>query len=262
MSYLSKCLGTFRHNVDRFDLIVLSVLLFLGMTTGLILLRGDQIGVEITELVPAPDSTAISTRTEIRLTFDEAMDEPSAERRLRVAPPMKGTFRWRGRTLIWQSQSPLASDTRHVVTLEAGARSAQGRTLKDDLTWTFHTGQPRVLFIRINEISRMHVVGTADLDTHQLTHLEDGSSVWDYAVSPDGGQVALGVVRPDASAVDLWLMNADGSDARLWLACDNSQCTGASWSPDGRRLAYEKRELNVDLGAMGAGLGPGLCHFS
>jgi Tol biopolymer transport system component len=89
-----------------------------------------------------------------------------------------------------------------------------------------------------------------------LTHFGDGSSVWDYAVSSDGSQIAFGLVRPDGSAVDLWLMNVDGSAARRFLACDESQCTGAAWSPDGRRLAYERRQLNVDLGAVGGGPGP------
>jgi Tol biopolymer transport system component len=244
------------RDIDRFDRIVLSVLLALGLVIGLILLRGDQIGVRVSTRVPPPNSTGVSTRVEIRLSFDEPMDRASVEGHFKVEPRVDGELAWRGRTLVWRPREGLAVDTRHVVTLLAGARSAQGRRLKKDFTWAFHTGRPRVLFINIGEASQLYEIDSNGLNLRQLTHFGDGSSLWDYSVSPDGSQIAFGLMRPDASTVDLWLMNADGSDARRLLACDQSQCTGASWSPDGRRLAYERRELSVDLGDVGMGLGP------
>lgn len=249
-------LGLIRRQIDRFDVIVLGVLLALGMATVLVLLRGDQVGVQVSELVPVPGSTGVSTRTEIRLTFDESMDKPSVERRFQAMPPVEGTLTWRGDILIWQPGRPLATDARYVIRLAAGAKSALGRALKEDLTWEFYTGHPRVVFMSVGEVSQLYDVDTSALRVRELTRFEDGSSVWDYAASRDGSEIALGLVRPDGSAVDLWLMNADGSDAHRLLACDDSQCTGAAWSPDGRRLAFERRQLNVDLGAMGGGLGP------
>ncbi len=251
-----RYLGSIRHHINRFDLIVLAVLLTLGLSTGLILLRGDQVGVQASELWPAPDSTDASTRTEIRLTFSEAMDKSSVERHLEVIPAHHGTFSWRGKTLIWRPSRALASDTRYVVTLASGARSAQDRILKNDLTWTFETGHPRVVYMNVGDVSQLYAIETSGLSARQLTHFEDGSSVYDYAISPDGGQIAFGLTRPDASAVDLWLMNANGDDVQRLVTCDNSQCSGVDWSPDGRRLAYDRRELNVDLGAIGVGLGP------
>jgi Tol biopolymer transport system component len=245
-----------RLEIDRLDWMVWSLVLALGVATGLVLLRGDQVGVRVTGRVPLPDSSGVSTRTEIHLTFEEGMDKASVERRFRVAPETEGELDWQGKTLIWRPSASLVEETRYSVTLEAGARSTQGRLVKEDLTWAFRTGQPRVLFMSVGEVSQLYVIGTTDRSPRQLTRLEDGSSVWDYAPSPDGSRIALGLVRPDASAVDLWLMNADGSDARLLLACEESQCTGATWSPDGRRLAHEQRQLNVDLGAVGLGLGP------
>ncbi len=245
-----------RLEMDRLDWIVWSALLALGVATGLVLLRGDQVGVRVSGIVPAPDSVGVSTRAEIRLTFDEPMDQTSVERRFRITPEVNGKLSWRGRTLVWRPRQGLAADTRYLVTVWANARSAQGRRLKEDLTWAFHTGHPRVLFMSVGDVSQLYEVETDGLSARQLTHLEDGSSLWDYAVSPDGSQVAFGLVRADASAVDLWLMNADGSDARQLLACEASQCSGATWSSDGRRLAYERRELNVQLGSVVVGPGP------
>jgi Tol biopolymer transport system component len=241
---------------DRFDWIVLSVLLALGAATGLVLLRGDQVGVRVQDLFPASDSVNVSTRTEIRLSFDQPMDKSSVERRFQVAPRVEGELAWRGETLLWRPHGSLAAETRYTTTLAAGAQSTQGRQLRQTLTWTFHTGHPRVLFMSVGQVSQLFEVEPASLSSRQLTHFKDGSSVWDYAISPDGNQIAIGLVRPDSSAVDLWLMGADGSDARLLLACEKSQCSAAAWSPDGRRLAYERRELNVELGAVGMGPGP------
>jgi TolB protein len=243
-------------DIDRFDRIVWSVLLLLGGMIGLVLLRGDQVGLRVSGLTPAPNSTGVSTRTEIRLSFDETMDQINVEHRFGVTPPLSGTLSWRGKTLVWRPRAALTAGARYTVTLASGARSDQGRRLKDDLTWTFRTGQPRVVFMSTGDDAQLYAVETNGLVVHQLTHLQDGSSPWDYAVSPDGSQIVFGLVRADASAVDLWLVQSDGRDARLLLACKESQCSGATWSPDGRRLAYERRDLNVELGAVGVGPGP------
>jgi Tol biopolymer transport system component len=250
------CLNPIKREIDRIDLVVPSVILALAVATLVVLLRGDQIGVQISELIPVPNSSDVSTQAEVRLTFEEVMNKASVERRFEVAPLAKGTLVWYGNTLVWRSKDPLASDTPYTVRLAAGAKSAQGRVLRDDLVWTFSTGQPQVAFMNIGDVSQIHKFDPVTQSVHQLTHFEDGSSVWDYAVSPDGTQIAFGLLRPDDSAVDLWLMNADGSASRRLLACDESQCSAAAWSPDSRRLAYERRELNVDLGAVGGGPGP------
>lgn len=243
-------------SLDRFDGIVLSVLLVLGLATGGVLLRGDQVGVHVAGWAPAPDSYDVSTRTEVRLTFVEPMDKASVEGRFQITPTLDGTFSWRGTTLVWRPLGGLIADTRYDVTLSAGAQSQQGRRLQKDLTWEFHTGHPRVLFMRLDGAPQLYAIETNGLVARQLTHFEDGSGLWDYAVSPDGIQIVLGVMRSNGGAVDLWLMDADGGNARLLLACDDGQCTGAAWSPDGRRLAYEYRDLNVELGAVGMGPGP------
>jgi len=249
-------IGIMRLNLDRFDRIVFSVLLGLTIATGLILVRGDQVGVQIGELYPEPESGAVSTRSEIRITFTESMDRLSVERHLRIDPPVHGEMNWQGKTLIWRPLEGMAQETEYTVTLANGARSTRGHQLKNELTWTFQTGQPRVAFISLGDVSQLNEIQISNRSTRALTRFDDGSSVWDYAISRDGGHIAFGLARPDASAVDLWLMQADGSNARRLIECSESQCAGASWSPDGDRLAYERRSLNADFGAVGMGLGP------
>jgi Tol biopolymer transport system component len=245
-----------RLEIDRLDWTVWGVLAALALATGLVLLRGDRVGAQISGRFPAPGSANVSTRTEIRVTFDEPMDEASVQARFHITPPVSGTFDWRGKTLVWRPGAGLDSESRYTVSLAAGARSAQGRRLRDDVTWTFSTRRPRLLYLHLNQVLQLYQIDLTDRTSRPLTQFTDGSSVWDYASSPDGAQIAFGLVRPDGSAVDLWRMAADGSDPRVWVVCDDSQCSGPAWSPDGRRLAYERRSLNADVGGVGGGLGP------
>lgn len=245
-----------RSSPDRFDWIVWSILLALSVATGLILLRGDQVGVRTGALFPAPNQREVSVLTQIRITFSEEMDRESVAQRFQVTPATAGEITWRGNTLLWQPQAALSANSQYKVTLTIGARSIQGRRLKQDLEWTFQTGIPRVLFVHLGEVSQLQAIQIDSREIQQLTHFADGSSVWDYDVSPQGDQIAVSVVRPDGNAVDLWLVQADGSEVRQMLACEETQCSAPAWAPDGRQLAYERRDLNVELGSVGIGPGP------
>lgn len=66
--------------------------------------------------------------------------------------------------------------------------------------------------------------------------------VLDYAVSPDGTQIAYSVVNND-DTVDLWQINGMGQNRQQLLNCPKAICTAPEWAPDGRRLIYERREI-------------------
>lgn len=86
----------------------------------------------------------------------------------------------------------------------------------------------------------------------QLTAAQWG--VFDYDVSADGTAIVYSALREDGAA-DLWMMSAGGSDQRPLLECAGAKCTAPTWSPDGRRIAYERRELESEIGELG--IGPG-----
>jgi Tol biopolymer transport system component len=81
--------------------------------------------------------------------------------------------------------------------------------------------------------------------------------------SPDGSRILLNTVMPDRTE-DLWVADVDGSNPRMLLDCV-APCAWideAAWSPDGRRIAFQRLEpmehghlistlelLDVDTGA-------------
>jgi dipeptidyl aminopeptidase/acylaminoacyl peptidase len=65
------------------------------------------------------------------------------------------------------------------------------------------------------------------------------------SVSPDGRWAVVGVVEPayddKLQQSDLWLVPTDGSKAPRRLTSGSSRESGASWSPDSRRVAFAAR---------------------
>ncbi len=72
-----------------------------------------------------------------------------------------------------------------------------------------------------------------------LTGEEHG--VGDFAVAPDGSAIAYSARRQDGGT-DLVVVDREGRNRRRLLDCSPESCGGLQWSPDGRRLAFERRD--------------------
>lgn len=235
--------------MDSFDRIALGVIAALALAIGLVAGLGDHVGVPVTDIRPA-DRSQPAVTTPVSMTFGEAMEAITVESRFSIDPPMDGTFAWHGPTLTFTPARPFQPGTTYTVTLGAGAIGDSGRQTKEH-QWTFTPRQPRVVYLAPAD-QTFRGLWVVPLDGSQppaeLFHAEWG--IYDFAVRPDGSQIALTVYAEDTTS-DIWLVNADGSDAQIMVDCSPGSCSGPAWSPDGKRLAYERAEVSPT-----SGLGP------
>ncbi|WP_420627584.1 Ig-like domain-containing protein [Candidatus Leptofilum sp.] len=229
-------------SLTRFDRIVISTLAVLATMITVVILYGDNIALEATGTWPAPNSSSISTRATIQVTFSEPLANVP-ETAVTLDPAIPGTVSIASNQLIFQPDVPLAADSRYRVTV-AEISSEQGHQLDESLSWEFQTGQPRIVYISWDDeaADQLYIadVGGETVTTTPLTATD--ADVLDFAIKPDGSQIAYAILR-DGGAADLWLINSDGSGNRELLACPEAACSQAQWLPDGRRLIYERRNI-------------------
>jgi Tol biopolymer transport system component len=77
----------------------------------------------------------------------------------------------------------------------------------------------------------------ANLVSGEIVDLTPAVNAVDPAWSPDGSKIIFSDTASEAGVPQLWIMNADGSDPHH-LAPDGPLGLVASWSPDGREIAY------------------------
>ncbi|MCS7060620.1 MAG: Ig-like domain-containing protein [Anaerolineae bacterium] len=240
--------------LDRLDAAALSALAVLMILIGVIVWRGDQVGVQIVRRTPAPDAQSVALRPTISFSFSEAMRPSSLEGRLEVTPLISGALRWDGNTVLFIPATPLQPNTVYTVTIRAGAHSEQGRPVLRDMTWSFRTGRLRVVYLSpALDPGDLYVLEIdAAASPRRLTAEPYG--VFDFAISPDGRHIVYSAARDESGARDLWLIRLDGSQRELLVECNQQVCQSASWAADGIRVAFERRAL-VD-GPLGRSPGP------
>ncbi len=241
----------FRNPLDKAAAGLIGALL-LGIA--IILVRGDQVGVQIIRQAPANQASGVSTRSQLAFTFSEPMPAAALQGHIEITPALSGTVRWNGSTAFFVPAQPLQSDTRYTVTIKAGAASERGRPVLRDVHWSFTTGHARVVYLSpATSIGNLYVsdVGPSAA-ARRIT--DEPRGVFDFAVSPDGRRIVYSAVRDDTGARDLWAIHPDGSGRERIVACDGQVCQSPSFSADGARIAFERRTLVK--GTLGTTPGP------
>lgn len=236
--------------LSRFDGIVISTLLGLALFTGFLIWRGDQVGVRVVSVSPADGATEVSTRTDIRITFDQPIVLDSVTMPLTFSPPISGTVRREELSLIFAPVTPLAPETTYTVRLSGNLESQRGRLLKDEVQWQFQTRQSYLLYVAPDEnsLDQLFSISLDGGEPAQLT--QEPAGIFDYALSPDAATIAYSALREDGGS-DLWAVSAHEGERTALLMCSGSVCSGVAWMPNSDRLVYERRVMLV------AGAAPG-----
>lgn len=96
-------------------------------------------GPVVVTITPENGWSAVSVRTPIKITFDQAVDRASAQQKFSISPQVAGDFNWEGDTLSFTPQNPFAFTTAYTVTLVKGVKAATGRESQQEFRSEFST---------------------------------------------------------------------------------------------------------------------------
>jgi Tol biopolymer transport system component len=99
-----------------------------------------------------------------------------------------------------------------------------------DTAWTFFNGLAS---------SQVYSVAPDGSHLRQLTHVEEGTSAWHPAVSPDARQIVY-VVSAEGQNDQVWIMRADGSRQRPLLDDPEWNDNAPSFTASGRRVLFSR----------------------
>jgi Tol biopolymer transport system component len=229
----------FMTSLDRTALAVIAALIVM---IGAVVMRGDRVGATVTASAPVDGAAAVSTRSVVRFVFNEPMDVRTLESRIDVQPRMTGTVRAAGSTITWTPEQALAPDVEYSVTVRAGGTSVRGRAMLRDHTVRFRTRRARVAYLAPSQgVADLILLDPQGNEARRVTSEPYG--VYDYALSPNGERAVISVNRNEGGERDLWLVDLNDGVRELLLRCDGQVCQAPSWSADGTRIAFERREL-------------------
>jgi Tol biopolymer transport system component len=204
----------------------------------------------LTRVEPARGAALVSARAPIRLTFNRPMDTASVEQGLALTPDAAGTLTWAGQTLVFRPAQSWPLNSTVTVQLKGG-RSQAGLPLLGTQTWSFSIGPLRLAYLA-GDPPNLYLTPVEGEPAPQALTAEP-YGVYDYAISPDGTQVAYAARRADGGA-DLRRVNTDGSGLADVVLCPAEACVSPAFSNDGLQLAYQRHVLVAGVtGAPGLG---------
>jgi Tol biopolymer transport system component len=225
-------------------------LLGLALLSGVIIALGNRIGLQVVAVEPLDGATNVSTKAVVRVKFDQKLSVFEAGFPLAITPPVSGTLHWEESAVVFTPAQPLAAGTTYTVSLTADLKSDQGRTLAGQLNWNFLTRQPQILYVAPDTQGNDQIFTLPSLGSAPVQLTQEDIGIWDYAIAPDGTTITYAAMRQDGGS-DLWQIASDGTGRRQLIDCVEAACSGAVWSPDGRRMVYERRKMLVEGAAPG-----------
>jgi len=94
----------------------------------------------------SPTGSAASPSSKIKVTFDQPIDQPSAQERFSFSPTVPGSFSWEGNTLVFHPNGLSLSAT-YRISVAAGVKSIGGEDSTESFSNTFTTTSERTRVI-------------------------------------------------------------------------------------------------------------------
>ena len=236
----------------KFDAVISIAIGILIAAIALVLLLGDFVGIQIARV--APLELAHSTEA-IVIQFTEAMNKDSVTDGFTIEPDVEGEFSWNADTLFFQPDEALHLGETYTVTIDAGIESESKRQLLEDYQFTFSIRQPRIAYLAPSNDTPQNIFVASPENLPEATQVTfSTSSIFDFAVSPDGKQIVYAEYEADSPAINLHLLTLETGEIQQITSCENATCTTPVWKPDGTAVAYQR--IDADDFLPGGGIGP------
>jgi Tol biopolymer transport system component len=237
------------ERLDRLDWAVSMFMLALLIAIGIVIARGDQVGIRVQSFGP---SNVLSSLGSLHIVFDAALDPASAESHFVIDPPVPGRFSVAGDQLTFRPATSFKPGQAYSVTVRAGLAATSGQSLKQDARWQFRVRFPRLVFLgpMNSPIQNLYAVEpAAPGEPQKLIHSED--SIVGYDVLPDGSKIVYSIVIfSEANATgttSLFVWDASTGKSSLLYECQDAACTNLTWRPDGGAVAFQRVDFNTAL---------------
>jgi Tol biopolymer transport system component len=238
------------RQVERFDLVIAVVCLALAVMIGFVIARGDQLGIIIQSYGPVEMG---SSRAQIRITFDEPVEQASIEANVIVDPPVPGAFSVTQNLVVFSPSQPLRQGQDYTVVVRAGIQATTGRTLKQNVQWRFRVSPPRIVYLGPVDsiVQNLYLIDPSMAGGEALKLTDSKEGVISFDVAPDGSAIVYEQWQPQGTS-NLYLFDIATRTSHLFYDCKDAVCSAPSWRPDGGAIAFERADLNSGTG-MAAG---------
>ncbi|HZW05049.1 MAG TPA: Ig-like domain-containing protein, partial [Anaerolineaceae bacterium] len=195
-------------SLSRLSKAALWLLVWLGMVALGYWLVASLVGLPAPRLI----ASTVGARGPVVLEFLTPVDQASLLARAEVLPAVAGTWQVEGNRAVFRPLTPFDGSERYQIRLAAGVTDAAGRRrLREAVEWDLTVRRPEVVFLGEASVQPEVWKVTAD-GSHPVRLTKTGGTVYDFAVSPQGDQIAYSASSP-AGGFDLWIVDRDGQNA-------------------------------------------------
>jgi hypothetical protein len=133
-------------NLERFDYIVWGTVAVIVLAIGAVVVLGDRVGAQVAATIPA-DGGEIGGGGRVGIQFAQAMRAETVAPLFSIEPATEGVIEWDGDTMWFKPNQSFKPGAPLTARLKAGAFSAEGRELKNEVVWRFSVRQPRLIYV-------------------------------------------------------------------------------------------------------------------
>ncbi len=197
------------------------------------------------EIYPQTGAIEVPATSPIRLVFSRAMQEATVNERIKIEPPIEGSFSWDKNSLTFTPNQPWPGGQLINLQLESGARATSWISFPmGKQSWSFTTSGENLAYLWPSDgKADIYALNPLSGEIRQFTF---GMGVLDYSASRDGMMIYFSASNFQGGA-DLYRIDRtrlEGApdkpyEAEEVLNCGIAQCRSPVVSFDSRYLAYE-----------------------